>query len=242
MISKWTRDTVSSLSTRSFSGALPTRNTSPAITNSVPRCAPLMTTSLQRRRLTVAGVASRRIRVPVRCSIARSYRGCARSSAVAARRRRVAAALCDAVGCAGSPDRRPGFLFGGSKESTLHRVQRLFGGFVLAALLSIAGAVNSSAQPLPTQPAPTRPSDAPLPSCLDQTIKDQLGAELKPRGVQKRDFIKNKKIVVLGHGGLFGGDLTSSSWIAGGSLGMFVTEDLGFNIEVDLTPLILDLD
>ena len=124
----------------------------------------------------------------------------------------------------------------------MHRVQRLFGGLVLAALLSIAGAVNSSAQPLPTQPAPTRPCDAPLPSCLDQTIKDQLGAELKPRGVQKRDFIKNKKIVVLGHGGLFGGDLTSSSWIAGGSLGMFVTEDLGIQGEFALTPLTLDLD
>ena len=132
----------------------------------------------------------------------------------------------------------------------MQRVQRLFGGFVLAALLSIAGSIAASitgsgvahAQPLPAQPAPTRPSDAPLPSCLDQTIKDQLGADLKPRGVQKRDFIKNKKIVVVGHGGLFGGDLTSSSWIAGGSLGMFVTEDLGFNVEVDLTPLTLDLD
>src|SRR5215470_10556784 len=45
------------------------RITSPEITNSVPRCAPLMTTSLHRRRLTVAGVASRRIRVPVKCSI-----------------------------------------------------------------------------------------------------------------------------------------------------------------------------
>ena len=114
----------------------------------------------------------------------------------------------------------------------MQRVQRLFGGFVLAALLSIAGAVNSSAQPLPTEPAPTRPSDAPLPSCLDQTIKDQLGAELKPRGVQKRDFIKNKKIVVLGHGGLFGGDLTSSSWIAGGSLGMFVTRALTVRLDL----------
>ena len=122
----------------------------------------------------------------------------------------------------------------------MHRVQRLFGGFVLAALLSIAGAAR--AQPLPAQPAPTRPSDAPLPSCLDQTIKDQLGADLKPRGVQKRDFAKNKKIVVVGHGGLFGGDLTSSSWIAGGALGFFVTEDLGFHVEVDLTPLTLDLD
>src|SRR5215510_14663381 len=79
MISKCTRDTVSSLSTRSFSAALPTRNTSPAITNSVPRCAPLITTSLQRLRLTVAGVASRRIRVPVRCSIVKWYRDHARA-------------------------------------------------------------------------------------------------------------------------------------------------------------------
>ena len=92
------------------------------------------------------------------------------------------------------------------------------------------------------QPAPARPSDAPLPSCLDQTIKDQLGADLKPRGVQKRDFAKNKKIVVVGHGGLFGGDLTSSNWIAGGELGLFFTEDLGVSFEFDLTPLTVDLD
>lgn len=92
------------------------------------------------------------------------------------------------------------------------------------------------------QPAPARPSDAPLPSCLDQTIKDQLGADLKPRGVQKRNFTKNKKIVVAGHGGLYGGDLTSSTWIAGGSLGLFFTEDLGVAVEFDMTPLTLDLD
>src|ERR1041384_7464363 len=97
MISKCTRDTVSSPSTRSFSAALPTRNTSPAITNSVPRCAPLITTSLQRRRLTVAGVASRRIRVPVRCSIMPWYLDHARAWR-AGRRPRPAA---------GS---RPGFL------------------------------------------------------------------------------------------------------------------------------------
>jgi outer membrane beta-barrel protein len=125
-------------------------------------------------------------------------------------------------------------------------VQRLLGGLVLAASISICGALAggavASAQPAPAQAAPVRPSDAPLPSCLDQTIKDQLGADLKPRGVQKRDFIKNKKIVVVGHGGLFGGDLTSSTWIAGGSLGVFFTEDLGASVEVDLTPLTLDLD
>jgi outer membrane beta-barrel protein len=117
-------------------------------------------------------------------------------------------------------------------------VQRLLGGLVLAAS-AICGAVTSVAS---AQPAPARPSDAPLPSCLDQTIKDQLGADLKPRGVQKRDFFKNKKIAIVAHGGLFGGDLTSSNWIVGGSLGFFFTEDLGAALEFDMTPLTLDLD
>jgi outer membrane beta-barrel protein len=111
----------------------------------------------------------------------------------------------------------------------------LCAGVAAVALLTCAGESRA-------QPAPARPSDAPLPSCLDQTIKDQLGADLKPRGVQKRDFIKDKKIVVVAHGGLFGGDLTSSNWIAGGSVGMFVTEDFGVNVEFDMTPLTLDLD
>jgi outer membrane beta-barrel protein len=140
------------------------------------------------------------------------------------------------------PDRRPGFLSGGSNESTFQRVSRLSGGLVLAASCLLAGIAGVPTRIASAQPAPARPSDAPLPSCLDQTIKDQLGADLKPRGVQKRNFIKNKKIVLAAHGGLFGGDLTSSSWIAGGSLGFFFTEDLGINFEVDLTPLTLDLD
>ena len=90
--------------------------------------------------------------------------------------------------------------------------------------------------------APTKPSEAPLPSCLDQTIAEQVGEKLKPRGVQKRDFKKNKKIVLSANGGLFGGDLTSSSWVAGGQLGFFFTEDFGIAGEFDLTPLTLDLD
>jgi outer membrane beta-barrel protein len=107
-----------------------------------------------------------------------------------------------------------------------------------AALAQPAGGGSGSA----AAPAPAKPSDAPLPSCLDQTIRDQLGEQLKPRGVQKRDFKKNKKIVLHGHGGLYGGDLTSSSWLAGGSLGFFFTEDLGIQAEFDVTPLTLDLD
>jgi len=117
-------------------------------------------------------------------------------------------------------------------------------GVALAALAIVVCAHRiTRAQPaLGGTAVAAKPSDAPLPSCLDQTIRDQLGAELKPRGVQKRDFKKNKKIVLVGHGGLFGGDLTSSSWIAGGSLGFFFTEDLGVQAEVALTPLTLDLD
>ena len=53
------------------------------------------------------------------------------------------------------------------------------------------------------QPVPAKPSDAPLPSCLDETIAEQVGAELKPRGVQKRDFLKRGHINFVLHGGLY---------------------------------------
>jgi outer membrane beta-barrel protein len=123
-------------------------------------------------------------------------------------------------------------LRGNERPGVTRSISIVFLGVVLGAIATIAHA----------QPAPARPSDAPLPSCLDQTIKEQLGEQLKPRGVQKKNFLKNKKIVLVAHGGLYGGDLTSSNWIAGGSLGYFITEDFGFQAEFDLTPLTLDLD
>jgi outer membrane beta-barrel protein len=101
-----------------------------------------------------------------------------------------------------------------------------------------AGAAAATARPDSAE----KPSDAPLPSCLDQTIAGELGETLKPRGVQKKNFLKRHKINLVAHGGMYSGDLTSSSWIAGGSLGFFITEDFGFAAEVDLTPLTLDLD
>jgi len=133
-------------------------------------------------------------------------------------------------------------LFGLANKDTFGLVPRLIGGIALAACAVVVGAPSSVAAQPATAAGPTRPSDAPLPSCLDQSIRDQLGAELKPRGVQKRDFKKDNKIVLVAHGGLYGGDLTSSSWIAGGSLGYFFTEDLGFNAEFNMLPLTLDLD
>ena len=94
----------------------------------------------------------------------------------------------------------------------------------------------------PQAAAPAKPSEAPLPSCLDESIAGELGAQLKPRGVQKRLFLKRHKLVLVAHGGLYGGDLTSSSWILGGSAGYFFTEDFGVQGEFDATPLTLDLD
>ncbi|MEM9493252.1 MAG: outer membrane beta-barrel domain-containing protein [Myxococcota bacterium] len=90
--------------------------------------------------------------------------------------------------------------------------------------------------------APPRPSDEPLPSCLDQDLKDQLRETLQPRGVQKRPFLKNKKLVVSARGGLFAADLLSSSYLAGGALGVFLTEDFGIEASFAVTPVALDLD
>lgn len=139
-------------------------------------------------------------------------------------------------------------------------VQRSLGGNVLAPGATIGRLIVSAivvaiavsvvpahAQPVAARtkaagPGPAKPSDAPLPSCIDQSLADQLGGELKPRGVQKKDFLKRRKLNLVMHGGLYAGDLTSSSWIAGGSLGFFFTEDFGIAGEFSLTPLTLDLD
>ena len=90
--------------------------------------------------------------------------------------------------------------------------------------------------------AQERPSLEPVPSCLDQSIVDELGQRVRPRGVQKRDFLKQGEIELVARGGLLAGDLMSSSWLVGGSLAFFATEDLAFEASFDLTPIELDLD
>ncbi len=157
-ISKWTRDTVSSASTRSFSGALPTRITSPAITNSVPRCGALDHDELapaqvdRRPASPRAGSASR-----VRCSIAHRIVPSNAAPAVAIDR------------CA-------------RRESTACIVLRSTGStrsIVRARRRPTRAGVGCGRARRPRRArsrAPARPSDAPLPSCLDQTIGDELGA------------------------------------------------------------------
>ncbi len=103
-------------------------------------------------------------------------------------------------------------------------------------------ATVTTASTASTAPGADRPSEAPLPSCLDQSIRDELGRELRPRGVQKRDFQKDGRLQVIARGGLYAGDLTSSSWLAGGALALWFTEDFGIEAGFDVTPIALDLD
>jgi len=103
--------------------------------------------------------------------------------------------------------------------------------------------VNAPAPPFSADPrAPSRPSDAPVPSCLDQSIVDQLGQSVRPRGVQKRDFRKRGQIELVARGGMFASDLLSTSYLYGGAAAFFLTEDLGLEGGVDTTYVKLDLD
>jgi outer membrane beta-barrel protein len=108
----------------------------------------------------------------------------------------------------------------------------------------MAVAAPAAAQPAaPSDVAKAaRPSDAPVPSCLDQSIVDELGQTLHPRGVQKREFEKRGQLEILARGGLFAGDLLSSSYVYGGALAWFITEDFGIEGSFDVTRVALDLD
>ena len=131
-------------------------------------------------------------------------------------------------------------------------------GLVVAAALGAvicASAARARAQATPTPvsastsapsasptSSPPKPSEAPLPSCLDETMRDELGREMKPRGVQARDFIKKHKLELVGHGGLYSGDLISSSYVYGGSAAFFFTEDFGIEGRFDVTHIALAQD
>jgi outer membrane beta-barrel protein len=87
-----------------------------------------------------------------------------------------------------------------------------------------------------------KPSETPIPNCLDQSITDELGQSLRPRGVQSRDFLKKGQLQIVGRGGLLAADLLSSSYMAGGAVAYYLTEDLGLEASFDISPLALDLD
>lgn len=95
---------------------------------------------------------------------------------------------------------------------------------------------------LPSAAGAETPSEAPLPSCLDQSLRDELGAQLKPRGVQKREFLKNKQLELSARGGVLAADLLSTSYVYGGAATFFFTEDLGLEFTFDVSPMALDMD
>lgn len=113
------------------------------------------------------------------------------------------------------------------------REERRCAAIALALAALVAAAPSARAE---------RPSEAPLPSCLDQSIADELGERIRPRGVQKREFLKNGKLELVARGGLFAADLLSSSYAYGGALAFFFTEDLALELSFDVTPVALDLD
>jgi outer membrane beta-barrel protein len=116
----------------------------------------------------------------------------------------------------------------------------------VAILLAVSQAVAAAAAPAAPAAAParaSRPSDeAPPQSCLDRSIVDELGQSLRPKGVQKKTFLKNRRFEIVAHGGLYASDLLSSSYIFGGAVDWYVTEDLGFELSVDVSPVALELD
>lgn len=111
--------------------------------------------------------------------------------------------------------------------------------FVVGLVLPLQGSAAAQGN---AAAAGQKPSDTPVPSCLDQSIKDQLGATLKPRGVQKRPFTKDGELNLTARGGLFASDLLSTSYTYGGALAVFFTEDLALEMSFDVTPIALDLD
>jgi outer membrane beta-barrel protein len=90
---------------------------------------------------------------------------------------------------------------------------------------------------------PTKPSDTPPPpSCLDQSITDELGESIRPRGVQKKTFLKKHRFEAIARGGLYASDLLSSSYLYGGALDWWLSEDLGFEVTFDTAPITVELD
>lgn len=108
-------------------------------------------------------------------------------------------------------------------------------GFAIAAafLAAVIACGNARAQ---------KPSDTPLPSCEDRSLADELAERLHPRGVQKRVFRKDQHVQVGLRGGLLAADLLSSSYVVGGNLAYFFTEDLALEASFDVTPVALDMD
>ena len=71
--------------------------------------------------------------------------------------------------------------------------------------------------------------------CIDETIRDELNARRKYRGVQKRLFQKAGRHELSAIGGLYAADLLSSSYVIGGAYTYHFTEDLALEASFSYT-------
>jgi outer membrane beta-barrel protein len=71
--------------------------------------------------------------------------------------------------------------------------------------------------------------------CIDETIRDELNARRRYRGVQKRLFQKAGRHELSAVGGLYAADLLSSSYLVGGAYTFHFSEDLGLEASFGYT-------
>jgi outer membrane beta-barrel protein len=71
--------------------------------------------------------------------------------------------------------------------------------------------------------------------CIDETIRDELNARRRYRGVQKRLFQKAGRHELSVIGGVYAADMLSSSYLIGGAYTYHFTEDLGLEASFSYT-------
>jgi outer membrane beta-barrel protein len=80
-----------------------------------------------------------------------------------------------------------------------------------------------------------RPLLAQTSQCIDETIRDELNARRRYRGVQKRLFQKAGRHELSALGGLYAADMLSSSYLVGAAYTFHFSEDLGLEASFGYT-------
>jgi outer membrane beta-barrel protein len=127
-------------------------------------------------------------------------------------------------------------------------------GVVLVSLLACGGIASAQPKPAiePAKPAATpaaaaerpaastekasKPSDEPPPLAVC------LGDDETRKGVQEKPFLKRRRFELIPQGGLYASDLVSSSYIYGGTVSYYFTEDWGLETSFHVSPVALDVD
>ena len=98
----------------------------------------------------------------------------------------------------------------------------------IASLLALTVASSAWGQALPSE------TDPPASPCLDD--------DAARKGVQRKTFLKRRKLELAPAGGLYASDLLSSSYAWGGSVTFHLTEELGLEASFLVSPVALDVD